>query len=111
MNFAHSEIIYVYNIYITYYLLFLLELLVDFFFDLYSLGLDVVFKAARHSNITLKTDNPNFHANGFSLITSKHMCTKSSLKISIIFYAFQMFIKIYINNTLTMLILVEALAL
>lgn len=83
--------LFYYNI-INIYLIFLLELLVDFFFDLYSLDLDVFFKAARHSNITLKTVKPNFHANGFSLSTSKHMCTKSSLKISIVFYAFKMFI-------------------
>lgn len=111
MHFLHNEIICVYNLYIIYYLLFLLELLVDFFFDLYSLGLDVFFKAARHSNTTLKTVKPNFHANGFSLSISKHMCTKSSLKISIIFYVFRMFIIININNTLTMLILVEVLVL
>lgn len=91
-----------------FYLLFLLELLDDFFFDLCSVDLGVFFKAARHSNITLKTVMPNFHTRGFSLSTSKHMCRKSSLKMNNIHRKFYTKQK-NIYTELTMLILVEAL--
>lgn len=67
---------------ILFYLLFLVELLDDFFFDLCSVDLGVFFKAARHSNITLNTVKLNFHTRGFSLSISKHMCTKSSLEMN-----------------------------
>lgn len=52
------------------------------FLDFTLCDLEVFFRATRHKDITLNMVKLNFHINGFSLSTSKHMSTKSSLKIN-----------------------------